>query len=38
MRIRKMFLDDKIFKEIMEYSIIPAIDVMFINKKQEILL
>jgi len=33
-----MFLDDKIYKEIMEYSIIPAVDVLFISDKHKILL
>lgn len=33
-----MFLDDKLYKDIMEYSIIPTVDVLFIRDKREILL
>lgn len=33
-----MFLDDKLYKEIMEYSIIPTVDVLFIKNKSKVLL
>ena len=33
-----MFLNDKLYKEIMEYSIISTVDVLFIRDKREILL
>jgi hypothetical protein len=33
-----MFLDDEIYKKIMEYSIIPAVDVLFLKNKHEVLL
>lgn len=33
-----MFLNDKLYKDIMEYSIIPTVDVLFIKGKGEILL
>lgn len=33
-----MFLDEGIYKKIMEYSIIPAVDVLFIKNNHEVLL
>lgn len=33
-----MFLDDEIYKKIMDYSIIPTVDVLFIKGNKEILL
>jgi len=33
-----MFLNDKLYKEIMEYSIIPTVDVLFVGDKRKILL
>ena len=33
-----MFLDDGIYREIMEYSIIPAVDVLFVKNNHEVLL